>query len=127
MTATNSRAQVHALLWLAGGKSNREAAEQAGVSQATVSAWRKKPVFAEELAVLTELWQQHPQDYRAFMARLDEAEQRLAPVRSGSSAVEAGGVRVRVSIPAGAAPGKAERLIARGIARGLRAAREAES
>lgn len=125
MIATPAHDKVSALLWLAGGKSNRVAAEAAGVSPSTVATWKRDPVFAAELDAVRAVYEQNPQDGRALVERLEQAEQRLT--RKGPVAIGAGGTRVRVSIPPGASPRKTERLIARGIAQGLRAAREAGS
>ncbi|TXJ80677.1 hypothetical protein E2C11_11050 [Streptomyces lavendulae] len=125
MSATPVNRKVSALLYLAGGKSNRAAAEAAEVSPGTVAAWKRDPVFAAELAAVKAVHEQSPRDARALLARLDRAEQRLSaggPVVAGG-----GGFRVAVSIPPGASPRKAEQLTARAIARGLRAVRRAES
>lgn len=119
MSITPAGRKVDALLWLAGGKSNRVAAEAAGVSPSTVAAWKRDPVFAAELAAVTALYNEDPQDGRALVARLDEAQRRLSP----PEVTAGGGFRVQVSIPPGASARKVEQLTARAIARGLRAAR----
>ncbi|MCX5170558.1 hypothetical protein OG616_21435 [Streptomyces antibioticus] len=125
MTATPANRKVDALLWLAGGKSNREAAEAAGVTAGTVAAWKRQPTFAAELAAVKALYEERPQDGRAIVDRLQEAKERLSPL---TPKVVAGGTfRVRVNIPAGASARQREQLAARAIARGLRAVREAES
>jgi len=117
--------KVDALLWLAGGKSNRVAAEAAGVAPSTVAAWKRDPKFAAELDDLKQMYEQKPLDGRAFMERLDEAARRLAS--RGPVTVEGGAARVQVSIPAGASPERARRLIARGVARAVQASLEAGS
>ncbi|WP_435613799.1 helix-turn-helix domain-containing protein [Streptomyces sp. 1222.5] len=50
---------MSAVLWLAAGKSQRAAAEAAGVSPGTVAQWRR--------------------DGRELLAQLDEVEKRLTP------------------------------------------------
>ncbi|MEU2300547.1 hypothetical protein ABZ584_24445 [Streptomyces antibioticus] len=125
MTATPANRKVDALLWLAGGKSNREAAEAAGVSPTTVAAWKRQPTFAAELAAVRALYEERPQDGRAIVGRLQEAKERLSP--HAPKVVAGGTFRVRVNIPPGSSARQREQLTARAIARGLRAVREAES
>ncbi|MGW7722190.1 hypothetical protein ACWGJ6_02380 [Streptomyces canus] len=122
MSATPANRRVSALLHLAGGKSNRAAAEAAEVSPSTVADWKRDPVFASELAAVKALYEADPRDTEAVLARLSEAEKRLRP--KGSVVTEGGAVQVQVCIPVGTSPAKAERLTARAIARGLRAVRE---
>ncbi|MEU0069543.1 hypothetical protein ABZ027_08360 [Streptomyces sp. NPDC006332] len=115
MTTKNVQARVTALLWLAAGKSQRVAAEAAGVSAATVSTWCKQPVFAEELAALTALYGRKPLDGAALMDRLTEAEKRFAPASSAS-----GGTRqVRVRVPAGTPESEVRRRVGRAVVRSL--------
>ncbi|MFJ4201556.1 helix-turn-helix domain-containing protein [Streptomyces sviceus] len=113
--------KVDALLWLAGGKSNRVAAEAAGVSPSTVAAWKRDPQFAAELADLKQMYETKPLDGQAFMDRLDEAQKRLTPPTSPSVGVR----QVRVRVPAGASPeevrAQARRAVARAIARDMKA------
>lgn len=125
MTTTPSHRKAAAVMWLAAGKSQRAAAEAAGVASATVSQWRRDPVFAAEVERARAVWEQEPRDGRALMARLAEIEERLTP----ALAARAGGrrVRVQVSIPPRASARKIDQITARVIAAGLRAAREAES
>lgn len=125
MTATHPRNKANAVLWLAAGKSQRAAAQAAGVSPGTVSQWLRNPVFAEEVERTRAAWAEKSQDGLALLDHLEEVEQRLAP--KSAVRVEGGGFRVTVSIPAGASKRKAEQLTARALARGLRAVREAES
>ncbi|MFH9938548.1 hypothetical protein ACH4OT_04395 [Streptomyces murinus] len=125
MSSTPASRKVSALLYLASGKSNRAAAEAAEVSPGTVAAWKRDPVFAAELAAVKAVHEQEPRDARALLARLDQAEQRLAP--GGPVVAEDGSFRVAVSIPPGASARKAEQLTARAVARGLRAVRRAGS
>ncbi|NUV60658.1 hypothetical protein [Streptomyces sp. CAI-85] len=125
MTTTPANRKVDALLWLAGGKSNREAAEAAGVTAGTVAAWKRQPTFAAELAAVKALYQERPQDGRAIVERLQAAKERLSP--PAPKVVAGGTFRVRVSVPAGTSARQRERLTARAIAAGLRAVREAES
>lgn len=121
MSTTPADRKVDALLWLAGGKSNREAAEAAGVTAGTVAAWKRQPAFAAELAAVKALYEERPQDGRAIVDRLQEAKERLAAAAGEVSAD--GGFRVQVSIPPGSSARRVEQLTARAIARGLRAAR----
>lgn len=125
MSATPIGDKVTALLWLAGGKSNRAAAEAAGVSPSTVAAWKRNPAFAAEVDAVRAVYEQRPQDAQLLLARLDEAERRLT--RGGPVVVEGGRFRVTASIPAGVSARKVEQITARAIAKGLRAVREAES
>jgi hypothetical protein len=124
MTATPVRRKVDALLKLAGGASNRAAADAAGVSPGTIARWRTDRVFAAELVELRAVVARRPLDADAVMARLGQAERRLTP---GPVVSEGGGFRVQVSIPPGSSPRRVEQLTARAIARGLRAVRAAES
>lgn len=113
MTTSHARSKVSALLWLAGGKSNRVAAEAAGVAPSTIAAWKKDPVFAAELAAVTEAYQARPQDAQLLLDRLDQAEQRFRPdARDGT-------VHVRVTVPAGATTQQRRKAVARGLARGI--------
>lgn len=123
MTATHPRNKASAVLWLAAGKSQRAAAEAAGVSPGTVSQWLRNRVFAEEVERTRTVWAEKSKDGLALLDHLEEVERRLTP--SPTVRVEGGGSRVSVSIPAGASRRKAEQLTARAIARGLLAAREA--
>ncbi|MEU0428517.1 helix-turn-helix domain-containing protein [Streptomyces canus] len=77
MSTTPVGARVDALLYLAGGRSTREAAEVAGVSVSTVAAWRRSPVFVEELAEVRALWEAEPLDAEALLVRLEAAGRRL--------------------------------------------------
>lgn len=126
MTINNAAAKSRALLWLAAGKTISVAAEAAGVAPSTVSSWRRNPVFTEELAAVKAVYEQHPQDVDALMRRLDEAEQRFA-WKPGAVTLRGASAHVQVSVPAGATPRQVERLVARGVAKSLRALREAES
>ncbi|MFF9036420.1 hypothetical protein ACF090_13220 [Streptomyces sp. NPDC014892] len=124
MSATPVRDKVSALMALAGGGTNKAAAEAAGVSPGTIATWRRKPEFAGALADLREVVARRPFDAVAVMAAADAAEQRLA---SGSAVrVEGGRWHVTVEVPSGASARRVEQLTARAIARGLRALREAE-
>lgn len=122
MSATPVRRKVDVLLSLAGGSSNRAAANAAGVSPGTVARWRKDRVFAAELVELRAVVGRRPLDADAVMSHLDEVERRLTP---GPVLTGDGGWRVEVSIPAGSTPRQVERLEVRTIARALRAVREA--
>lgn len=124
MTATPPRDKASAVLWLAAGKSQKAAAEAAGVSPGTVREWRRDPVFVAEVERLRPVWEQQP-DGRALLAQLEEVERRLTP--APPVAVEGDRFRVTVSIPPGASARKVEQLTARAIARGMRAVREARS
>lgn len=117
MSSSNVQAKVSALMWLAGGKSARVAAEAAGVAAGTVAAWRRDPVFAAELEAVRAVYERKPLDGLALMSRLEEAEKRLAP-----ASLSGGGVRrVRVRVPAGASPEvvreRARRAVERAVAR----------
>ncbi|MFE5218406.1 MULTISPECIES: helix-turn-helix domain-containing protein [unclassified Streptomyces] len=79
MTATPARDKVSAVLWLAAGKSQRAAAEAAGVSPGTVAQWRRDPVFAAEVERIRGAWEEQPRDGRELLAQLDEVEKRLTP------------------------------------------------
>ncbi|QFZ74003.1 helix-turn-helix domain-containing protein [Streptomyces fagopyri] len=125
MTATHPRHKASAVLWLAAGKSQRAAAEAAGVSPSTVRQWVTDPVFVAEVESTRVVYSQKPQDGRALVEHLAEVEARLAP--QGPERLRDGSVRVPVAVPAGASPRQQERAVARAIARGLRVAREAES
>ncbi|WP_405525236.1 hypothetical protein OG426_19465 [Streptomyces canus] len=121
MSASSVRAKVSALMWLAGGKSARVAAEAAGVAAGTVAAWRRDPVFAAELEAVAALYGKKPLDAAALMSRLVEAEKRLAPAASSGGGVR----RVRVRVPAGASPEvvreRARRAVGRAITRDVKA------
>ncbi|WNZ11484.1 helix-turn-helix domain-containing protein [Streptomyces sp. 11x1] len=124
MTATNPRDKASAVLWLAAGKSQRAAAEAAGVAPGTVGRWRRDPVFAAEVERMRAVWVEKSNDGLALLDHMDEVERRLRP---GSPVrVEGGRWHVTVSIPSGASARRVERLTARAIARGMRALREAE-
>ncbi|MFF7260660.1 hypothetical protein ACFZCL_10300 [Streptomyces sp. NPDC008159] len=124
MSATPVRDKVSALLTLAGGGTNKAAAEAAGVSPGTVAGWKRKPEFAAALADLQAAVGRRPFDAAAVMAAAEAAERRLS---SGSAMrVEGGRWHVTVEIPAGASARRVERLTARAIARGMRAVREQE-
>ncbi|MER6557234.1 helix-turn-helix domain-containing protein [Streptomyces sp. NPDC001027] len=125
MNPTPARDRASAVLWLAAGQTKRAAAEAAGVSPNTITEWLRNPVFAGEVEATRALYSERPQDARALLKHLDGVAARLAP--KCAPTVDAGGVPVRVSMPPGTSPRKRERLIGRAIARGLRAAREAES
>ncbi|MEU5892521.1 helix-turn-helix domain-containing protein [Streptomyces sp. NPDC047461] len=128
MATTNVQAKVSALMWLAAGKSQRAAAEAAGVSPGTVSAWCRQPAFAEELAALRTLYGQKPFDGAALMDRLAEAEKRLAPARSAKERVRKVRVRVPAGAPAEEVRAQARRAVARAVTRDVKAAiRRAES
>ncbi|MFF9153834.1 helix-turn-helix domain-containing protein [Streptomyces sp. NPDC014846] len=105
MTATPARDKVSAVLWLAAGKSQRAAAEAAGVSPGTVAQWRRDPVFAAEVERIRRAWEEQPQDGRELLAQLDEVEARLTPAASTR---------------------RVEKQLARAVARGLRTVREAD-
>ncbi|MEH0627900.1 hypothetical protein [Streptomyces stelliscabiei] len=124
MSGTPVRDKVSALLTLAGGGTNKAAAEAAGVSPGTVAGWKRKPEFAAALADLRAVVGRKPFDAQALMDAADAAERRL---RSGGPVrVEGGRWHVTVEIPSGASPRRVEQLTARAIARGMRALREAE-
>jgi hypothetical protein len=124
MSRTPVRDKVSALLVLAGGGTNKAAAEAAGVSAGTVAGWKRRPEFAGALADLKAAVARRPFDAAAVMAAADAAEERL---RSGSAVrVEGGRWHVTVEIPSGASARRVEQLTARAIARGMRALREAE-
>ncbi|KUN03951.1 hypothetical protein AQI95_21160 [Streptomyces yokosukanensis] len=125
MSATPARRKVDALLQLAAGSTNMAAARAAGVSPGTIAIWKKDPEFAREMDALRQVVRREPFDAAAVMAAAEDVEERLVP--PGPRVHEDGSVTVRVSIPSGTSPRKAERLTARAIARGLRAVREAES
>ncbi|WP_179165883.1 hypothetical protein [Streptomyces sp. Amel2xC10] len=118
MSTTAVGRKVDALLWLAGGKSNRVAAEAAGVAPSTVAGWKRDPVFAAELAAVKALYEERPQDGRALVARLEEAERRLAVRAAGP---------VRVVVPGGVSLRRVERLVSRAGVRALRSAGEVGS
>ncbi|MCX4699528.1 hypothetical protein [Streptomyces sp. NBC_01373] len=113
MSTTPAKRKADALLWLAGGKSNRVAAEAAGVAVSTVAAWKRDRVFAAELVAVRAVYEQVPRDAGVVLARLEEAERRLDP--SGRVA----GDPVVVSIPSGASPRRRRQLLARGIVEAL--------
>jgi len=115
VTTTKAQGKVSALLQLAAGKSQRVAAEAAGVSAATVSTWCKQPLFAEELAALTALYGRKPLDGTALMDRLTEAEERLAPAPSASSGTR----HVQVRVPAGTPESAVRRRVGRAVVRSL--------
>lgn len=117
MTATHPRNKASAVLWLAAGKSQRAAAQAAGVSPGTVSQWRRDPTFAEEVERTRAVYAEKSQDGLALLDHLEEVEQRLTPM--SAVRVEGGGARVTVSIPAGASPARRRRLLARGLAKAL--------
>lgn len=119
MTASSVRQKVDALLLLAGGSSNRAAADAAGVAPGTISAWRKNSVFAAELATVKAVVEQRPIDADAVMAALDAAEDRLSP--PGPRLV-AGRIQVEVRVPAYASPRTRQQIVARALARGMAAA-----
>lgn len=125
MTTTHPRNKAAAVLWLAAGKSQKAAAETAGVSPGTVSQWLRNPTFAAEVEKTRAVYEQKPQDGAALLAHLDEVEKRLTP--EPAVRVDGARFRVRVEVPAGASRRKVEQITARAIARGLRAVREAES
>lgn len=122
MSSTPIGRKADALLWLAGGKSNRVAAEAAGVSASTITAWRRDSKFAAELAELKQMYEAKPFDAGAFMDRLDEAGKRLAPPPSSGGGVR----RVRVRVPAGASKeevrARAAHAVQRAVAREVKAA-----
>ncbi|MFJ1552309.1 helix-turn-helix domain-containing protein [Streptomyces mirabilis] len=115
MTRLDPRKRVDALLPLAAGKSQRAVAEEVGVHPSTIRAWLKDPVFGRELARIKELAAQKPLIAEAIIAAVDEAAERL----SARGPVSVSGGRVVVSIPSGASPGQARRLLARGVARAV--------
>jgi hypothetical protein len=125
MTASSVRQKVDALLLLAGGSSNRAAADAAGVAPGTISAWRKNPVFAAELATVKAVVERRPIDADAVMAALVEAAARLAP--PGPQVAADGSFRVTVTIPADASPRTRQQIMARALARGIAAAARGQS
>lgn len=125
MAATHPRDKASAVLWLAAGKSQKAAAEAAGVSAGTVATWLKNPAFVAEVETTRAVYSQKPQDGRALVDHLGEVAERLAP--QAPQRLVDGSIRVPVAVPAGASPRQQERAVARAIARGLRVAREAES
>jgi transcriptional regulator with XRE-family HTH domain len=125
MSATHPRKKATAVLWLAAGKSMTAAAEAAGVSAGTVSRWRKDRVFAAEVEATRAVYGQKPQDGAALLEHLEQVERRLSP--PAPEVTEGGGFRVQVAIPPGSSPRRVEQLTARAIAKGLRAARRAQS
>ncbi|MEU6373939.1 helix-turn-helix domain-containing protein [Streptomyces sp. NPDC046909] len=125
MSTTHPRDKASAVLWLAAGRSQRAAAEAAGVSPGTVAQWRRDPVFAAEVERIRRIWEQDSKDWPGLLAELDEVERRLTP--TPAVAVEGDRWRVTVTVPPGASARKVEQLTARAIARGLRAARGARS
>lgn len=125
MTATHPRHKASAVLWLARGKSQNAAAMAAGVSPGTVSTWRRDPAFAAEVERIRAVCDANPHDGQLLMAQYDLAVKALTP--ASPVRAEDGSVRLSLSIPATATPRQRERLIARAVARGLRAAQEAES
>lgn len=124
MSATNPRDKASAVLWLAAGKSQRAAAEAAGVSPGTVRLWRRDPVFVAEVERTRAVWAEKSKDGQALLDHMDEVERRLRPV--SAVRVEGGRFHVTVSIPSGSSRRRAEQLTARAIARGLRAVREGD-
>lgn len=124
MSTTPVRDKVSALLALAGGATNKAAAEAAGVSPGTVACWKRKPEFAAALADLRAVVARKPFDAVAVMAAADAAEERLTP--ASPVRVEGGRWHVTVEIPSGASARRVEQLTARAIARGMTALRKAE-
>lgn len=125
MSPTPPLSKALAVLHLARGYSQAAAAEAANVAPGTVSSWLRTPVFAEQLERMREVCEAHPNDGRAWMAQVEVAAEAFALPQGVR--VEGGSVRVQVAIPSGASPRRAERLVARGLARAVRALREAES
>lgn len=124
MSAPTTSSKVSALLWLAGGKSNRVAAEAAGVSPTTVATWRRDPLFASELAEVTALYEEKPCDGDALVRRLDLAEQRLASASRARTVT----VRVRPGTPPTQVAERVTRVVARAAVRHATARlKEAES
>uniref|UniRef100_A0AAU1I1H0 Helix-turn-helix domain-containing protein n=1 Tax=Streptomyces sp. NBC_00180 TaxID=2903632 RepID=A0AAU1I1H0_9ACTN len=116
MTATRPRDKATAVLWLAAGRSQRAAAEAAGVSAGTVREWRKNTVFAGEVERIRLVWERQSRDWPALLAELEEVERRLSP--AGARVDESGRFHVTVSIPSGASARTVEQLTACAIARG---------
>lgn len=79
MSTTSSTPRLDALLCLAAGMSQREAAAEVGVPRSTIARWWHEPVFVQELASV-----------RQLLAAKLPAEELL-------SAVEAIGVRLTAS------------------------------
>ncbi|MFG2473537.1 helix-turn-helix domain-containing protein [Streptomyces fagopyri] len=125
MTSPDPRRRVDALLPLARGMSQRAVAVEVGVAAGTVSRWLKDRMFVLEVARIRAVAAQLPFDAEAVMRAVEEAGVRLAP--PGPQVGADGSVNVTVEIPAGATARQRERLMARAVARGLRAVREAES
>lgn len=117
--ATPVRRKVDALLALAGGSSNRAAAEQAGVSPSTVAGWKRDDGFVRELDALKAVMERRPIDGLAVMEALDAAEARFAPPAPSTIA---GRIHVEVRVPAYASPRKRQQIMARALARGMAAA-----
>ena len=112
--ATPVRRKVDALRALASGKSQRQAAEGAGVSPRTVSGWCREPAFAQELAALREVVERRPVDGNAIMAQLADAEARLTPARPPARPA-------RLTLPSGATPRRRQRFVDQVIGAGLAA------
>jgi hypothetical protein len=112
--ATPVRRRLDALRALAYGKSQRQAAEGVGVSPRTVSGWCREPAFAQELAALQEVVDRRPVDGNAIMAQLAEAEARLTPARPPARPA-------RLTLPAGASPGRRRQFLDQVIETGLAA------
>lgn len=95
---------------LARGLSRKEVAEEAGVQPGTVAAWLRDPAYAAEVAKLKAVIDVKPLDHARVYEALQAAHDRIrGPVPRV----------VTVSIPAGATPKQARRLLARGIARAV--------
>ncbi|MEV4865627.1 helix-turn-helix domain-containing protein [Streptomyces ossamyceticus] len=114
MASTNRSARARALLPLAAGKSQADVAREVGVSRSTVAAWMRNSEFAEELARLKPLLETKPLDGKALLAAVLEATDRINPPAGP----------VVVSIPANASPRRRQQLLARGIARALKASEQ---
>ncbi|MDV9168734.1 hypothetical protein R6V09_01070 [Streptomyces sp. W16] len=112
--ATPARRRVAALLALASSKTASQAATAAKVDPSTIVRWRQEPAFADELAALKEVVDRRPMDGRAIMAQLAEAEARLTPARPPARPV-------RLTLPAGASPGRRRQFLDQVVEVGLAA------
>ncbi|MFF4356903.1 helix-turn-helix domain-containing protein [Streptomyces sp. NPDC001604] len=102
---------MDALVLLAQGCSFRSVAAELEVSAGTVSRWAKEPVFVAGLARVKAAVASARVDADAALAVFEEVARSLEPPGHGGPVV--------VSIPAGASPRRARKLVAQGVARAV--------